>query len=118
MAVLWLRSAFERNRLLIRGSVIKCACVSQIILTRVTRPAKKKRRVRVVLLHTTNILTNIHTNIQLTYILTNILTNILKRVCGPRQAYRPGESGAGLWGAADFCPQISPGKNSPGGVWG
>ena len=38
-------------------------------VTRVTRPAKKKRRVRVVLLHTTNILTNIHT-----YILTNIHT--------------------------------------------
>ena len=63
-----------------------------------------------VLLHTTNILTNIHTNIQLTYILTNILTNILKRVCGPRQAYRPGGSGAGLWGAADyeFIPMFIP----------
>ena len=79
-AFLWLGSAFARNRLLIRGSVIKCACVSQII-TRVTHPAKKKRRVRVVLLHTTNILTNIHTYILtniLTYKHTYILTNILQ----------------------------------------
>ena len=50
-------------------------------VTRVTHPAKKKRRVRVVLLHTTNILTNIHTYILtniLTYKHTYILTNILQ----------------------------------------
>ena len=71
---------------------------------------EKKRRVRVVLLHTTNILTNIHTDI-----LTNIhtykhTTNIQKRMGGPRQAYRPGGSGAGLWGAADSLQSAYAGK--------